>query len=88
MQCTNEDFKELMLQFEGMVRALNTKFNEDEIIKLVAMILNNHIQNGKFTDEYIWLSKQALQMRRGLGENLNPAQQIIADGFQPRSKRV
>lgn len=88
MTYSDQDFRELMRQFEGMVRGLNTKFSEEEIIKLVAMILNNHIQDGKFTDEYIWLSKQALQMRRSMGETLNPAQQIMADGFRPRSKRV
>ena len=85
---TQADMQELIKQFEGMVRALNTRFNEDEIIKLVAMILNNHIQNGKFTDEYVHYSKQALAMRKGIGEQLNPAQEIILSGFSPRSKKI
>lgn len=88
MQYTNEDFRELMLQFEGMVRALNTRFSEEDILKLVSLIVNNHIQAGKFTDEYMNLSKMALGMRREMGEELNPAQRIILDSFQPRQKKI
>jgi hypothetical protein len=88
MKYTDSDFRELLRQFEGMVRALNTRFSEEEIIKLVAMILNNHIQDGKFTEEYIHYSKSALGIRRGMGEQLNPAQQIILNNFQPRSKKI
>lgn len=88
MQYTNEDFRELMLQFEGMVRALNTRFNEDDILKLVSLILNNHIQAGKFTDEYMHYSKMALGMRKQMGEEINPAQKIILDGFAPRPKKI
>lgn len=88
MKYTDSDFRELLRQFEGMVRALNTRFNEEEIIKLVAMILNNHIQDGRFTDEYMALSKSALNIRRNMGEKLTPAQLIIAEGFQPRDKKI
>ena len=88
MKYTDSDFRELLRQFEGMVRALNTRFNEEEIIKLVAMILNNHIQDGRFTDEYMALSKSALTIRRTMGEKLTPAQLIIAEGFQPRDKKI
>lgn len=85
---TKEDVRELLIQFEAMVRALNLNFNEDEIFKLVAMILNNHFQNGQPTEEYIQMSKEALKMRAQMGEQLNPAQRIIVSDFQPRQKRL
>jgi hypothetical protein len=66
-----------------MVRALATVFNEEQLVKFVALILNNHIQDGKFTDEYIHYSRQALDMRKRMGEELNPAQGIILNGFAP-----
>lgn len=78
---TKEDMRELMRQFEGMVRALNTVFKEEDIVKLVAMILNNHIQDGVFTEEYIHYSRQALKMRKEMGEPVNEAQSIILNGF-------
>jgi hypothetical protein len=88
MKYNNEQMRQLMREFEGMVRALNTKFNEDEIFKLVAMILNNHIQDGVFTDEYVDLSKAALHMRRVDGQQLNPVQHAIAYGFETRPKKI
>jgi len=82
---SKEDFKELMLQFEGMVRALNTKFNEDEIVKLVLMILQGHVQNGVFTDEYLNLSRHAIEMRKLANiEKPNEASSIILTGFNAR----
>lgn len=82
---SKEDFKELMLQFEAMVRALNTKFNEDEIVKLVLMILQGHVQNGVFTDEYLNLSRQAIEMRKlAQIEKPNEASNIILTGFAAR----
>lgn len=83
-----EDIQELIRQFEGMVRALYTQFNEDQILRFVSLILNNHIQNGRFTDEYINYSRMALQMRKTAGEELNTAQKIILDGFSARPKKI
>jgi len=37
---TKEDMRELMRQFEGMVRGLNTVFCEEDILKLVSLICN------------------------------------------------
>jgi hypothetical protein len=88
MKYNNEQMRQLMREFEGMVRALNTKFNEDEIFKLVALILNNHIQDGVFTEEYVDLSKAALNMRRNEGHQLNPIQASIAYGFEARPKKI
>ena len=56
-QYSNEDFRELMRQFEGMVRALNTKFSEEEIIRLVSLIINLHFQDGRFTEEYVKIGR-------------------------------
>jgi len=80
---TKADVQELIRQFEGMVRALATVFNEEQLVKFVALILNNHIQDGKFTDEYLHYSRQALDMRKRMGEELNSAQGIILNGFAP-----
>ena len=85
---TKEDVKLLIQQFEGMVRALNFVFNEEEIFKLVSMILQNHIQNGAPTAEYLELSREALKMRHQMGETLNPAQRIIVSDFRPRTKKI
>jgi hypothetical protein len=85
---TKEDVKLLIQQFEGMVRALNFVFNEEEIFKLVSMILQNHIQNGAPTPEYLELSREALKMRHQMGETLNPAQRIIVSDFRPRTKKI
>lgn len=88
MKYEESDYRELLRQFEGMVRALNTKFSEDDIFKLVSLILNNHLQDGKFTPEYVELSKSALNMRKSNGEILNPTQIAIASGFRPRVKKI
>ena len=88
MKYTETDLRELLRQFEGMVRALNTKFNEDEIFKLVALILNNHIQDGIFTQEYIDYSKAALHNRKWEGQKLSPIAQSIAYGFETRPKKI
>ena len=85
---TKEDMRELMRQFEGMVRGLNTRFSEEDIIKLVSLIVNNHLQDGQFTEEYLQYSKMALGMRKQMGEDLTPAQNIILSGFQPRQKKL
>lgn len=85
---TKDQIQQLLLEFEAMVRALLTKFSEEDVIKLIALISQNHIQNGKFTEEYIQLSKMALQMRKTQGEELNTAQSIILDGFAPRQKKL
>ena len=88
IEFTKADLELLLQQFEGMVRALKMRFTEDEILKLIAMIFQNHIQNGKFTDEYLALSKEALKMRAQMGEQLNPAQRIIVSDFKPRNKKI
>jgi hypothetical protein len=89
---SKEDMKQLILEFEGMVRALNTKFDEDQIFRLVSMILQNHIQNGEFTEEYLQLSRQALHWKQAEGQQLNAAQKIILNGystdFVPRPKKI
>lgn len=88
VEFTKADLELLLQQFESMVRALKMRFSEDEILKLIAMIFQNHIQNGKFTEEYLALSKEALKMRAQMGEQLNPAQRIIVSDFQPRVKKI
>jgi len=89
MKYTESDFRELLRQFEGMVRALNTKFNEDEIFKLVALILNNHIQDGIFTPEYINYSRAALNNRKLEGQKLSPiAAALAGSDFSPRPKKL
>ena len=88
IQFSKADVELLIQQFESMVRALQMRFSEEEILKLIAMIFQNHIQNGKFTEEYIALSKEALRMRAQMGEQLNPAQRIIVNDFQPRTKKI
>jgi len=88
IEFTKADMELLIQQFEAMVRALKLRFSEDEILKLVAMIFQNHIQNGKFTDEYLTLSREALKMRHQMGEELNAAQKIIVSDFRPRSKKI
>jgi hypothetical protein len=85
---TKDDTRLLIQQFESMVRALEFIFSEEEIFKLVSMILNNHIQNGVATPEYIELSREALKMRSQMGEELNAAQKIIVSDFRPRSKKL
>jgi hypothetical protein len=85
---TKDDTKLLIQQFEGMVRALGFIFTEEEIFKLVSMILNNHIQNGVATPEYLELSREALKMRAQMGETLNDAQRIIVSDFRPRGKKL
>ena len=85
---TKDDTRLLIQQFEGMVRALNFIFSEEEIFKLVSMILQNHIQNGAATPEYIELSKEALKMRAQMGQPLNDAQRIIVSDFRPRTKKI
>jgi len=88
VEFSKADLELLIQQFESMVRALQMRFSEEEILKLIAMIFQNHIQNGKFTDEYIELSRQALKMRHQMGETLNPAQRIIVSDFRPRTKKI
>ena len=85
---TKDDTKLLIQQFESMVRALEFIFTEEEIFKLVSMILNNHIQNGAATPEYVELSREALKMRAQMGETLNDAQRIIVSDFRPRGKKI
>ena len=65
---TKKDHKEqqersLILELENALLALENHVGPDEIWAYVNMILKGFISNGRFTDEYIALAKQTLEMK-------------------------
>ena len=78
-----------MLHLENLITVMQTKFTEDDILKFVHLVLQGHITQGAFSPEYIQHAAAAQDMRKNWrDEELNPAQQIIVNGFNPRPKKI
>jgi hypothetical protein len=86
---TEEQIRECMLHLENLITVMQTKFSEDDIMKFVHLVLQGHITQGAFTPEYIKHAAAAQDMRKNWrAEELNPAQKIIVNGFNPRPKKI
>ena len=86
---TEDQIREGMLHLENLVTVMKTKFSEDDILKFVHLVIHGHITRGTFSSEYLQYAQNAQNMRQQWREEqLNPAQQIIVDGFNPRTKKI
>lgn len=86
---TEDQIRECMLHLEALVKVMKTKFSEDDILKFVHLVINGHIKEGSFSEEYLQYAAHAQGLRRQWREEaMNPAQKIIVEGFTPRSKKI
>lgn len=86
---TEDQIRECMLHLEALVKVMKTKFSEDDILKFVHLVIQGHITGGSFSDQYLQYAAHAQELRKQWKKKeMNPAQNIILSGFQPRSKKI
>ena len=60
---SREQIREDMTALEHLVLNLSQRFSNDEILRLVNMILQGYVQGGEFTVEYLNAARRALNHR-------------------------